>query len=91
MCWVVIESGTAGWASTLVKVKIRNLRTGNVFDRIFKTGDKVKVQINNVSVIRRRIDFTLIATAACVAATRRASGRRCRASTRWTACRWPAR
>src|SRR4030095_3244137 len=28
-------------ASTLVKAKIRNLRTGNVFDRTFKASDKV--------------------------------------------------
>ena len=27
--------------ATLVKAKVRNLRSGNVFDRTFKTGDKV--------------------------------------------------
>jgi len=38
---VHFQSPSARGASTLVKVKIRNLRTGNVFDRTFKTGDKV--------------------------------------------------
>jgi len=38
---VHFQSPSARGASTLVKAKIRNLRTGNVFDRTFKTGDKV--------------------------------------------------
>jgi transcriptional accessory protein Tex/SPT6 len=37
--------------------------SGNRTGRSIELGDKVKVQINNVSVIRRRIDFTLLATA----------------------------
>lgn len=35
------QSPSARGASTLVKAKIRNLRTGNVFDRTFRSGDKV--------------------------------------------------
>src|SRR5450756_322835 len=38
---VHFQSPSARRASTLVKVKVRNLRTGNVFDRTFKTSDKV--------------------------------------------------
>ncbi len=37
--------------------------SGNRTGRSIELGDKVKVKINNVSVIRRRIDFTLLATA----------------------------
>lgn len=38
---VRFQTPSARGAATLVKVKIRNLRTGNVFDRSFKAGDKV--------------------------------------------------
>lgn len=38
---VHFQSPSARGASTLVKVKVRNLRTGNVFDRTFKASDKV--------------------------------------------------
>jgi elongation factor P len=38
---VRFQSPSARGASTLVKAKVRNLRTGNVFDRTFKAGDKV--------------------------------------------------
>ena len=36
-----VQSPSARGASTLVKAKVRNLRTGNVFDRTFKASDKV--------------------------------------------------
>jgi elongation factor P len=39
---VRFQSPSARGASTLVKVKVRNLRTGNVFDRTFKASDKVE-------------------------------------------------
>ncbi len=38
---VHFQSPSARGASTLVKAKVRNLRTGNVFDRTFRSGDKV--------------------------------------------------
>jgi elongation factor P len=38
---VRFQSPSARGAATLVKVKVRNLRTGNVFDRSFRAGDKV--------------------------------------------------
>lgn len=38
---VRFQSPSARGASTLVKAKVRNLRTGNVFDRTFKAADKV--------------------------------------------------
>jgi len=38
---VQTHSPSARGASTLVKAKMRNLRTGNVFDRTFKAADKV--------------------------------------------------
>jgi len=38
---VHFQSPSARGASTLVKAKVRNLRTGNVFDRSFKATDKV--------------------------------------------------
>ena len=38
---VHFQSPSARGASTLVKAKIRNLRTGNVFDRTFKTSEKI--------------------------------------------------
>jgi elongation factor P len=39
---VHFQSPSARGASTLVKAKIRNLRTGNVFDRTFRAADKVE-------------------------------------------------
>ena len=38
---VQIQSPSARGASTLVKAKVRNLRTGNVFERTFKAADKL--------------------------------------------------
>jgi elongation factor P len=38
---VRFQSPSARGASTLVKAKVRNLRTGNVFDRTFRAADKV--------------------------------------------------
>ena len=38
---VHMQSPSARGASTLVKAKVRNLRSGNVFDRTFKASDKV--------------------------------------------------
>ena len=35
------QSPSARGASTLIKAKVRNLRSGNVFDRTFKASDKV--------------------------------------------------
>ncbi|MDX2089995.1 MAG: ribonuclease R [Kofleriaceae bacterium] len=52
--------GDEPFAFDEVHMRLSGRRTG----RTLELGDKVKVQINNVSVIRRRIDFTLIATAA---------------------------
>jgi ribonuclease R len=43
-----------------VHMRLSGKRTG----RTLELGDKVLVEINNVSVIRRRIDFTLVATEA---------------------------
>ena len=37
--------------------------TGTKTGKSIELGDKVRVEVNNVSVIRRRIDFTLLATA----------------------------
>ena len=42
-----------------VHMRLSGRKTG----RSIELGDRVKVQINNVSVVRRRIDFTLLATA----------------------------
>jgi ribonuclease R len=42
-----------------VHMRLSGKRTGKTIE----LGDKVMVEINNVSVIRRRIDFTLLATA----------------------------
>jgi elongation factor P len=39
---VHFQSPSARGASTLVKVKVRNMRTGNVFDRTFRSADKVE-------------------------------------------------
>ena len=41
-----------------IHMRLSGRRTG----RAIELGDRVKVEINNVSVVRRRIDFTLIAT-----------------------------
>jgi elongation factor P len=38
---VHFQSPSARGASTLVKVKVRNLRTANVFDRTFRASDKI--------------------------------------------------
>lgn len=38
---VHVQSPSARGASTLVKTKVRNLRSGNVFDRTFKASDKI--------------------------------------------------
>ena len=38
---IQVQSPSARGASTLVKAKVRNLRTGNVFDRTFKASDKL--------------------------------------------------
>jgi elongation factor P len=38
---VHFQSPSARGASTLVKARVRNLRTGNVFDRTFRSGDKL--------------------------------------------------
>jgi elongation factor P len=37
-----VQSPSARGASSLTKVKVRNLRTGQVFDRTFRGGDKVE-------------------------------------------------
>jgi len=39
---VHVQSPSARGASTLSKVKVRNLRTGNVFDKTFRGGDKLE-------------------------------------------------
>ncbi len=39
---VHVQTPSARGASSLTKVKIRNLRTGQVFDRTFRGGDKVE-------------------------------------------------
>jgi ribonuclease R len=41
-----------------IHMRLSGKRTG----RTLELGDRVKVSINNVSVVRRRIDFTLVAT-----------------------------
>lgn len=57
---IKLESlGNEPFSYDAVHMRLSGNRTG----RSIELGDKVKVQINNVSVIRRRIDFTLIATA----------------------------
>jgi elongation factor P len=38
---VRMQSPSARGAATLVKAKVRNLRTGNVFDKTFKASDKI--------------------------------------------------
>jgi elongation factor P len=39
---VFVQTPSARGASSLTKVKVRNLRTGQVFDRTFRGGDKVE-------------------------------------------------
>ncbi len=39
---VHFQTPSARGASTLVKAKVRNLRTGNVFDRTFRSADRVE-------------------------------------------------
>lgn len=39
---VHVQSPSARGASSLSKVKVRNLRTGNVFDKTFRGGDKLE-------------------------------------------------
>ncbi len=57
---IKLESlGDEAFSYDAVHMRLSGNRTG----RSIELGDKVKVQINNVSVLRRRIDFTLIATA----------------------------
>jgi len=51
--------GDEQWQYDEVHMRLTGARTG----RAIELGDRVKVQVNNVSVIRRRIDFTLLATA----------------------------
>ncbi len=51
--------GEEPWSYDEVHMRLSGTRTG----RSIELGDRVKVQINNVSVVRRRIDFTMIATA----------------------------
>jgi len=48
-----VQSPSARGAATLVKAKVRNLRTGNVFDRTFKASDK----INEAQVEMRPVQF----------------------------------
>lgn len=50
---VHFQSPSARGASTLVKARIRNLRSGNVFDKTFKTSDKV----NEAQIELRPIQF----------------------------------
>jgi elongation factor P len=56
---VQISSPSARGASTLVRTKVRNLRTGNVFDRTFKASDKVieaQVELRPVQYLYRDAD-----------------------------------
>src|SRR6185436_3908023 len=39
---VFVQTPSARGASSLTKVKVRNLRTGHVFDRTFRGGDRVE-------------------------------------------------
>lgn len=39
---VLVQTPSARGASSLTKVKVRNLRTGQVFDRTFRGGDRVE-------------------------------------------------
>jgi len=50
--------GDEPWSYDEVHMRLAGTRTG----RSINLGDRVKVSINNVSVTRRRIDFTLLAT-----------------------------
>lgn len=51
---VHFQSPSARGASTLVKVKVRNLKTGNVFDKTFKAADRIiepQVELRNVQYL----------------------------------------
>ncbi|MBA3822012.1 MAG: ribonuclease R, partial [Deltaproteobacteria bacterium] len=50
--------GSEQWTHDAIHMRLTGSRTG----RTIELGDKVKVEVNNVSVTRRRIDFTLLAT-----------------------------
>ncbi|MBA3391883.1 MAG: ribonuclease R, partial [Deltaproteobacteria bacterium] len=50
--------GSEPWVHDAIHMRLTGQRTG----RTIELGDKVKVEVNNVSVLRRRIDFTLLAT-----------------------------
>ena len=51
--------GDEPWDFDQVHMRLTGRKTG----KMLELGDKVMVEINNVSVVRRRIDFTLIAVA----------------------------
>ena len=51
--------GDEPWDYDQVHMRLTGRKTG----KMLELGDKVQVDINNVSVVRRRIDFTLIAVA----------------------------
>ena len=56
---VQVQSPSARGASTLVKAKVRNLRSGNVFDRTFKASDKVaeaQLELRPVQYLYRDAD-----------------------------------
>jgi elongation factor P len=51
---VHFQSPSARGASTLVKVKVRNLKTSNVFDKTFKAADRIiepQVELRNVQYL----------------------------------------
>ena len=53
---VFVQTPSARGASSLTKVKVRNLRTGQVFDRTFRGGDRVEepnVQLRPVQFLYR--------------------------------------
>ncbi len=58
--------GEEPWDYDAVHMRLAGRKTG----RSIQLGDKVTVEINNVSVIRRRIDFTLLAGVSGVRAPR---------------------
>jgi ribonuclease R len=51
--------GDEPWDYDQIHMRLTGRKTG----KMLELGDKVQVDINNVSVVRRRIDFTLIAVA----------------------------
>jgi elongation factor P len=56
---VFVQTPSARGASSLTKVKVRNLRTGQVFDRTFRGGDRVEepnVQLRPVQFLYRDAD-----------------------------------